>query len=86
MPTSEALLQELVNLKKNEIRGKRIKFWIHFGMITLPSFILIVVSIYAAWTFATQAAEIVEQFPQMMEEMMESQKDGFIEGVQDKFR
>ena len=49
MATTEELLQELISLQKEEMRRTRLQRRLHFYFSTLPTIIIIVLSILSLW-------------------------------------
>lgn len=71
---SEQLLTMLVELKKEEMKRTRNHRVVTFIMITLPTFLLIVVSVWAAYAFVQNGLEILADIPSIISE-------GIAEGI-----
>lgn len=64
MNKTEELLQELVDMKRKEIRRKKISSILVFVFITLPTFILIVLSIYGSVILYQKAQDALSNLPE----------------------
>jgi len=61
MATSEELLQRLLDLKLEEMRRTKTHRIVKFIFVTLPMFIVLVVSIYGAWILMQQGMGLIDQ-------------------------
>lgn len=75
MAKTESLLQELVELKKTEMRRARAHRILVFIFVTLPFIALMILSIVATALAVGAVGDIAENFPEMMESFTEDQKD-----------
>jgi hypothetical protein len=74
MPTSEELLQELVDLKREEIKLHKQEKWLHFLFGTLPRLLFLAFMVYTAWA----ALMYLQEIPEMIgDEFSEQQEDLF---------
>jgi len=79
MAKSEELLQELVELKKKQMKRTRNNRILKFTFATLPAFLLIIISIYGGFQLAQKSVEFLENLPELMEgqlgEQIENQRE-----------
>jgi hypothetical protein len=67
MPETEILLQELVDLKKKEMKRAQTDRWLKFLFGTLPVFILVIITIVSTWMLVGSIEETLKQFPGMFD-------------------
>jgi hypothetical protein len=63
MPNSEQLLQELVNLKKEELRRAKSDRIINFIFKTLPSFLFFVLMVWGSYQVYLKTMDFFENMP-----------------------
>ena len=83
MAKTESLLQELVDLKRKEMRRTRVHRIVTFLFATLPIFTLIGLSIWGSILLFQRGDELIQDLPGIMNNVMDEQKEGFFEDIQD---
>ncbi|MBT4384932.1 hypothetical protein HOD30_04250 [Candidatus Peregrinibacteria bacterium] len=85
MAKTEMLLQELVDLKKKELKGMQIRAALRFVFITLPMFALIILSIYGSVILFEQVQNTITDLPNTIGTQIEDAGSNQIDGILEQF-
>ncbi len=82
MNKTEELLQELVDLKKKEIKQKQLSSILHFIFFTLPSLVLLLLTIYGSVILFQKAEEMINNLPETAQNYQEDFFDNIKSNLQ----
>jgi len=85
MNNTDELLQELVDLKHEELKKQSHDRWIKFFLKILPSFVLTLIMIYGTIILFKQTQNLMENFPEIINNILESQQNDFFNNIEENF-
>ena len=81
MSKAQELLDELVRLKRDEMRRTKRYRTFHFVLITLPSLVFIISILYMGWTLFNDLHTLLENFPSLAGEILDAQQSNFFDNI-----
>jgi lysine/ornithine N-monooxygenase len=83
MATSEQLLQELVDLKKQELKHKSHDRWYKFLFTSLPKILFLIFMSYLSWVAIIEMKDFIQEAPNLIQQGIDKKQEDLTSNLED---